>query len=125
MRLAIILLFVLLCACSGRTTGSSTGNSTGVSCSDSRETFTGYVGIGVNFTSNVQARLRDRQNRILVPYSSQNGTTQGGTAYTSEAYNNLALGTYTVEVLYQGRVLETHAVTVTAQESPVITILCQ
>ena len=108
----------------GATAAPRPGNA--VACQSSTTTFTGVRGIGVGHTANVTARLLDPQGRVIVPSQFNQDTSDNGIRFQVETYigSRVTPGTYRVEVVHQGRVIETYSVFLTDSNSPTLYILC-
>lgn len=97
-----------------------------VSCQTEEQALTGYAGIGVAYTSNVQVQLIDTLDRIVVPSNISSSTTANGIAFTTNTYfeNAVDFGEYMVKVIYQSNEIEAYPITLTRSHSPLLTVFC-
>ncbi len=100
----------------------------GLRCVMERTTTDRYHGLGVCYTANVHAVLKDAAGRVFTPSYHGMDTTDAGTHFWTDVYleDRIAPGVYIVEVrrCAVGCLVEQYPVQVSEAESPVLTIVC-
>ena len=126
--LAIVVVFstLLLVACASRSTSGSS-SVVGISCQSEETKVSNYTGIGINFTQNVGARLKDSDGSVVLPSDSRDRVTDSGIAFSALIYfePTITPGKYTVEILDGYRVIKTYTLSVERNSSPVLTVSCR
>ena len=126
--LAIVVVFstLLLVACASRSTSGSS-SVVGISCQSEETKVSNYTGIGINFTQNVGARLKEADGSVVFPSDSENRVTDNGIEFSTLLYNDSVItpGKYTVEILDGYSVIKTYTLSVERNLTSMLSVLCR
>ena len=111
----------------GNSTSGSTAreNNAAMTCRSDQTVLTGVLGIGVNYSANVNAALKDSEGRTVIPTNREQSEIEGDD-FESLSYvaPRVQVGRYTVEITHEGDVIETYTLNLTRSDSPVLTVIC-
>lgn len=124
---AVVVFMVLLGLSRSRSQSGGTGRASNLTCASEVGTMPDYNGIGVTYTSNVDAHLETSNGRRVQPSDTEEWLGDGGEEMVAKLYyeNAVSAGQYFVKVYAANTLIHSYSLNLGRNDAATLVIVCR